>query len=692
MAKKNFLTNLGMTVSQPFRVGLLGGAQELGYTIGDLLEAYRGELDTSRPKNYFGLTEEESKRLYKDPLKTGVKSAAGVMSWAVPGGSAAKGIKGIGQAALRGLGSGALSGLSYSEEGKELEGTTGGMALGGILGGGLQEAGQGIGALANKKTAMKGKVNPKLVKGSASKLDMSPEEFTGEVTNLLDDMSKKGYKVDSSKNIANSLKPYMKEVQEEITRSGLTSKYSPDISELQTVYESAKPHITGKGVSSKFMEISDDFFAKKNPTVTDVLKYKEVVDSLGGGYSAVQKSGKPFLAQTMKTIRNESRSLLTPDEGVNAILERASRAMKLKPTLLKNPEVVKNIGIGGILPVHASINVRPLGDKLSNLPGKIKQAVLPGEGLAQGVQGLAGIGQRTIPAMVGMSAQPGQEELPQGELPQEGLPQGVSPLGVPSEGGMGQVDIIGQELQKMGFGGQQQEAQQVDWDGLTMELTQAVMSGQMSPTEADWILSTLQQTYGAQSGEGDFATQLEQLAQVDKREASSYLARAVASGQVDTATANTLSRLYGLSSPPTSLTANIDAAEMIADEAEQMLGSLNLGDNELLSSITGAAKTLYGKQIAPASGEGQYIQWIESTRARLAKALGEVGNLSEPEQEAAMKLMPTLKDTKQSATNKLARFRRLMDISRKRMRGEYVPDAAYEILQQGPISDDYINY
>jgi hypothetical protein len=225
-----------------------------------------------------------------------------------------------------------------------------------------------------------------------------------------------------------------------------------------------------------------------------------------------------------------------------------------------------------------------------------------------------------------------------------------------------------------------------------MELTQAVMSGQMSPTEADWILSTLQQTYGAQSGEGDFATQLEQLAQVDKREASSYLARAVASGQVDTATANTLSRLYGLSSPPTSLTANIDAAEMIADEAEQMLGSLNLGDNELLSSITGAAKTLYGKQIAPASGEGQYIQWIESTRARLAKALGEVGNLSEPEQEAAMKLMPTLKDTKQSATNKLVRFRRLMDISRKRMRGEYVPDAAYEILQQGPISDDYINY
>ena len=682
MAKKNFLTNLGMTVSQPFRVGLLGGAQELGYTIGDLLEAYRGELDTSRPKNYFGLTEEESKRLYKDPLKTGVKSAAGVMSWAVPGGSTLKGAQGIGQAALRGMGSGALSGLSYSEEGKELEGTMGGAALGGAIGGGLQAVSQGMGALTGKRASMKGKTNSKLVKGSASKLDMSPEEFTDEVKNLLDDMSQRGYKVDSSKDIANSMKPYMDEVQKEIAKSGLTSKYSPDISELKTIYASAKPHISGsKGVSSKFVELSDEFFSKSKPTVTDVLKYKEAIDSLGGGYSAVQ-DGKPFLAQTMKAIRNESRSLLTDDTTVNTILEKASRAMKLKPTILQNPEIADKIYFGGILPFSKSVNIRPMTEKMSNLPNKIGQAVLPGEGLTQGVQSLAGIGQRAVPAAVGMSAQPGQEELPQ---------ESQAPLGTSGMMGTEQVDLIGQELQKMGFGGQQQGSQQIDWQGLTMELTQAVMSGQMSSSEADWILNMLQQSYGGQGGEQDFATQLEELAQVDKREASNYLARAVANGEVNTTTANTLSRLYGLSAPAQSATAALDTADLIANETEKMLESLNLGDNELLSAVGGTARTLYGKTVE-GSEAGQYIQWIEGARTKIARALGEVGNLSEPEQIAAMKLMPTLKDTKQSAANKLARFRRLIDGARKRMRGEYVPDMSTDISRENSISSDYMNY
>jgi hypothetical protein len=292
---------------------------------------------------------------------------------------------------------------------------------------------------------------------------------------------------------------------------------------------------------------------------------------------------------------------------------------------------------------------------------------------------------------LGKAMQPSGLEEPMSS-PEAGLAslgQVPTQAGLPGEGGIGQ--------EPLGAGGtpvdytpwimgeqSMEQSQNVDWEGLTMELVGAVMNGQMSATEADWILSTLQQSYGG--GEQDFATQLEQLAEVDKREAAKLLARGVANGEVNTTTANTLSRLYGLSAPAQSQTAALDTADLIANETEQMLSSLNLGDNELLSAAGGMFRNIYGKTVE-GSEEGQYLQWIGGARTKIARALGEVGNLSEPEQIAAMKLMPTLKDTKESAANKLARFRRLIDGSRKRLRGEYVPDMTYDVLEGLDIKD-----
>ncbi len=138
-----FLGNLARTVSKPFRMG--GGvAQEFGYTLADLIRMAQGKSQLERPEGYFGLTEEESKGLYEDPLKEGLKSAAGVMSYALPVGAAegVTGLKAVGQAAKSGLLPGAMGGFSLSESGKELGGTLTGGLTGGLFAGALQGIGE----------------------------------------------------------------------------------------------------------------------------------------------------------------------------------------------------------------------------------------------------------------------------------------------------------------------------------------------------------------------------------------------------------------------------------------------------------------------------------------------------------------------------------------------------------------------
>jgi hypothetical protein len=52
-----------------------------------------------------------------------------------------------------------------------------------------------------------------------------------------------------------------------------------------------------------------------------------------------------------------------------------------------------------------------------------------------------------------------------------------------------------------------------------------------------------------------------------------------------------------------------------------------------------------------------YISFLKGMRAQLARAMGDVGNLSEPEQKAAMELMPTLLDSKETGLKKLENLR-----------------------------------
>ena len=182
-----FLGNLARTVSKPFRVG--GGAlQELGYTVGDIVRMAQGKNPLERPEQYVGLTQEESRALYEDPLREGLKSAAGVMSYAVPAG-AAKGAatvgSRIGTAAARGAGAGTLGSFALSESGKELETALKGAGLGALMGGALQGVGEGVKAVKSAKIANKLDDMADELQASALKKDIGIAPTTKQGKNIL---------------------------------------------------------------------------------------------------------------------------------------------------------------------------------------------------------------------------------------------------------------------------------------------------------------------------------------------------------------------------------------------------------------------------------------------------------------------------------------------------------------------------
>ena len=182
-----FLGNLARTVSKPFRVG--GGAlQELGYTVGDIVRLAQGKNPLERPEQYVGLTQEESQALYEDPLKEGLKSAAGVMSYAVPAGAAegatTAGAR-IGTAAARGAGAGTLGSFALSESGKELETALKGAGLGFLMGGALQGVGEGVKAIKSAKVSNKLDDLADDLQASALKKDIGIAPTTKQGKNIL---------------------------------------------------------------------------------------------------------------------------------------------------------------------------------------------------------------------------------------------------------------------------------------------------------------------------------------------------------------------------------------------------------------------------------------------------------------------------------------------------------------------------
>ena len=82
-----------------------------------------------------------------------------------------------------------------------------------------------------------------------------------------------------------------------------------------------------------------------------------------------------------------------------------------------------------------------------------------------------------------------------------------------------------------------------------------------------------------------------------------------------------------------------------------------------------------------------YRDFIKGMRAQLARGMGDVGNLSEPEQKAAMDLMPSLLDSKETGLQKLKNLRDLIQTIKTKTQSSTQPLQGG--LQPGTIEDGY---
>ncbi len=386
-----------------------------------------------------------------------LKDAAIVGSFMMPGiGS------GLGGALATGAIGGAMGGYGGSRRGEELQSTLTGAGVGTAFG----ALGYGLGKLA--QSVQKTKVNPKMIQGSASRAGMSPEQFKQSSAKLLQDMSDAGFDVSSPKKIANNYEAFLKGTGNKTSRISSLTQGTPNLSQIEDIYNANIEFLgDGKGVTGKFKSLTENLLGKSNATYDDVLQYKMNVDKLGGGFDKVQKSGKPLLAQLMKEIRDESRSVISGNPVLDDILQSYSNALGLKDVVLKNPEITSKIGIGGIFPIKMSANMRPIQDALRG-GGSVSKATgsLLGRGIEQISKGLTGQGIISLPgSLAGIGAmESGQEQQPQVQeqessqipfidpttgfvnIPEIGTSQGVSSV---ASGGISVQDALAQAYQMM---------------------------------------------------------------------------------------------------------------------------------------------------------------------------------------------------------------------------------------------------
>lgn len=169
--------NLLRGVTKPFRAV----ASMPEYLIQSLAAAGKGQTKMS-PTEYKSifLTPEEEIQWANDPLKASTKSVAGLGSFLLPagGGGATTAAGRIGTAAGRGAVAGAVGGYGYSREGKELQDILSGGVTGGVVGGALQGTGEIIKKLKSAGLEKKLKDYSDDLRASALKKDIGSAPTT----------------------------------------------------------------------------------------------------------------------------------------------------------------------------------------------------------------------------------------------------------------------------------------------------------------------------------------------------------------------------------------------------------------------------------------------------------------------------------------------------------------------------------
>lgn len=493
---EKFFTNL----TKPIRT-LVPAAQESAYTLQDLISAGRGDWRTAeRPDRYLGMTEEESTAFREDPLKQGLKAGSALIAYGIPAGPAASAVTPgarIATAAGRGAIPGAMSGFGYSPEGEELSGTLTGGALGGLIGGATQGIGEASRAIQAKQQAAGRVVDtmnvdeiaalPRKTRSGLSKQAKSAgfwDPTLSESKNIQNYLTNRGFAgntpAETLENLTQEFNRASKLKQEGLEEvGGLSRDY------LRQARENLDEAIRYKGIGldSEATKVYNDIVKtlEKGPQGAKeldniIMKWNEA-GRLAKGAQKTSTAG--LYADAARELRNVMRSTSpTYDSALQALNQilgiedvgTVAGAAKTAAGAGLNVPLFSGAGFRG-----ADIKTPFVGDTISKTQAAIGRAQEAGTGLgANMLQGAARVAEPVsrvaqqrgvVPSIVGAA-----QSLPgrQPEAPQEGLGSMLPP---------------------------QEQGPQID----QLALIEAVLNGQISTSEADWLMEMLGGGAGGQA-------------------------------------------------------------------------------------------------------------------------------------------------------------------------------------------------
>lgn len=488
---KDFLMNLLTTLSKPIRT--VGGG------------VYSAITGKEKDNPFF--TQREEAEYAKDPTIFGAKQAIGLGSYLLPVGAAkgVTGLKAVGQAAGRGILPGAMGGVAFSEEGKELRGALTGGLTGGLFAGALQgvgEIGRGIKSAKIDKSGMSTYLDDI---DDVTKVAKLPKKAKSALKSLSESAGFNDPSLSESKNILNYIKnrqlagktpgQTLENMTQEFARaSQLKQEGLEEIGGLSRSYlEQAQNNfddaIRYKGLSldkegtGVYNDIRKTFLTgpQDAKSLDDILmKWNEAGRNakgaqkmgLSGLYADASKSLRDVLRTTNPggkydiALKQLSQILGLDDEGVVAAASSAAEKTGINLPMFQNAGVygtdIKTPFISNtISKARAGLAEGQLQRALGT------QATQGTQAMPQLLQNIISGGQRLTPAVAGLTGG-SQGQQPQGQQIQQQLPQGVDSQGV---------------------------------SALNLMLAQEVLSGNISATEANAVLSLL----GMDQGGGELS-------------------------------------------------------------------------------------------------------------------------------------------------------------------------------------------
>ena len=263
--KRGLLEQLALKLSRPFRT-FIPAAQELTRTMGALGQGLAtGEVSRPGPMDYLGLTKEESKNFYENPLTEGTKAGIGLMSYGLPAKlgmpvGAAEGTKGLGAMFSAGKSMvlpSAMQGLALSDPGEELKDTLTSAGTGFILGGALEGLSQASKAI---------KLNQ-----LQKKLATSADDF--EVSNYVKKIGGKPTMQQGKMNLARESKAYADLFKRPINNADDLAAFSDDLlSEFGGTADNYAAELSELGVKIDIEDVLTPLKKQLASTKTEALK------------------------------------------------------------------------------------------------------------------------------------------------------------------------------------------------------------------------------------------------------------------------------------------------------------------------------------------------------------------------------------------------------------------------------------